>query len=298
MADPQIDAADVAVDTPLTGQNNWLDGEEYSALSADDRKLIGEKYKNPVEAIKGGANALRLIGKRDKSTIDIPAENDPDYEKKMAVIHEKLGRPKTPDDYQFEIPQIPEHLQGRIAVNDDVLSIIRTEAHKGGISQIALSRIMKPVMDKQIQLVQADYDARLQQAKTVKESLTKELGPNNYAKYFGTEELGADGNRINIGLVGRLLMNSGGPELYDELENTKTKSGMILGNLPALSKLMMKSADALVAEGEIDKGAFGQGGLKTPPAGQMTEYEFNKMMFPHSDPKIWGDPNDKTLHRE
>lgn len=76
----------------------------YGDLSADpDIKGYAElkQWKTPAEALKAARDAERMIGVPKDELIRLPKDAKPED---LNQVYDRLGRPKSPDEYKFESP--------------------------------------------------------------------------------------------------------------------------------------------------------------------------------------------------
>jgi hypothetical protein len=258
---------------------HWLDSPHYAGVTAEDRKMLSAKYKTEPDFVKGSLNAIHKVGEKNENSVEIPKEGDPQFAEKMKEVNKRLGWPEKPEDYEVVLPEVPESLQNHVLFNEESTNELLKKAHEFGASKSLVEKMLPLILQTQLQTAQAIYDARVKAGAELGEKMRKEMGDEEYAKYFGTDEKDSQGNPANIGLVRRMLMNDGGEELYEELEATG------LGNAPHLNRWMVKVAKERVAEGDIDKP--GSATIPAKPDGvELTERQIAKQKWPHS-PYMW-----------
>lgn len=197
----------------------WFD-DTYKDLVAD------KGWKTPNDAIQSYAALLPLIG-RDK----LPLPAGPDDAEGWDRVYDRLGRPATPADYKF---QLPEGDAGEFA------AAMAPLFHKARLTQQQLD-VLAPAWNEYVAATtRARDDARAAEDRAAIGSLQKEWG----AEYDRNVELARRAARAFAGQD-----NDGG---LDELERALGTSGMV--------KLF-----ARIGQG------FGLGGLEggVPQGGQM-----------------------------
>jgi len=191
--------------------HEWLDQYEL----ADEERNALSKYDSPEAAIKGAANAQKMLG----NSIRLPKEDDDNRDETIADIKAKIGltAPESPDEYDFEIPE-------DIPADQDYLATVREAAHKAGITNEQL----KTLVESNNEFVAARLKAQQDQTQQAEQQLKSEFGDQFDQK---------------MELTKRWLMNEGGKELAEELEATG------LGNNPNLIRFLFKNAEKIEGEG-------------------------------------------------
>jgi len=74
-----------------------------STLAPEQRAVVEAKqWKSPGDVLTGYANMEKLMGAPADRLLRLPADDKPES---WAPIHDRLGRPKTPDEYQLPLPE-------------------------------------------------------------------------------------------------------------------------------------------------------------------------------------------------
>ena len=103
---------------------------------------IFEKYKEPGDAFKALVSAQKFLGREH-----LPVPKDENDKETYGMIFDRLGRPKTPDDYELPTNlDIPKDFP----LDEDLIKDIRKVAHENGILPKQFGALYKAVVEKQI----------------------------------------------------------------------------------------------------------------------------------------------------
>ena len=83
-----------------------------------------QKFNSPADLFKSYVSLESMLG---KNKVPIPDENAPQEE--WDKFYEKLGRPKTPDEYEIKLDGVQ--------ANEEFLNNYKQWAHKAGLEQAA-----------------------------------------------------------------------------------------------------------------------------------------------------------------
>lgn len=246
--DPNVDPSQDPGQDPDAG--SWLESlpEEFRA----DPNLstipdVPTLAKNYVETKK-------LVGKKG---VILPGEKDP--EEKWEEVYTALGRPESPDKYEFVRPELPEGL----TYAEDFEKDFRAQAHKAGLN----AQQAKALYDWYVPMT-------VEWAKAGEQALTK-----------AKEELASEwGDKVeeNTRLAAEAFKRFASPEDYQTMFEGPTP----LGNDPRLVRFFYKVGLAM----QEDKFVSGKpaGGAQNIDE-QIAELEKNANLF---DPTH---PDQKTL---
>jgi hypothetical protein len=221
-------------------EEHWTKTNEVFKADTEAQKALS-KYKTPEDAIKGGLEAMKLVGR----SVQIPGEKATDEEKAKfaAKIRQYQGIPDKPEDYKLTRPQMPEGQTYDEELERQAITI----AHEEGISPKALQRL-SDAMHQRLMAQWAAYRESQKKAEIeAQEKRTKETAAV-LAEFDKDPEF-----KTKFAMVQHLLKKEGSIELAEELEANK-------GNNPQLIKFLLKMAPTHVAEGEI---TGGEGSAKT-----------------------------------
>lgn len=228
-------------DEPEQDNSIFVEGKSWrDALPADLRENpASQKFNDIPSLFKSYVNAQQLIGTYGADPdrlLKLPKEGEPWDE-----FFDKLGRPKTPDEYDYN----PE------GGDKDYLAAMKKAAHEAGLTQAQLEKIFgandaywKPRLEE-----------RQQRAKEAEsqfvDQLKKEWGEGNYDK--------------RAGLAAQAFASFGGDELKSLMDTPIGQlgidAGAKLGDHPAIVKAFYQIAAAMqdddATASTLDGGGFG-----------------------------------------
>lgn len=187
-------------------QTDW-----HSLITIDEYKNNTDvkNAKSLDDYIKGAINASKMIGSR----VAIPAEGD---EKGFGELYDKLGRPKTAAEYEFEKPDEKFLNENGLVYDAEAIESFKPFAHKLGLSKKQASELVKWYSD----LNAGRYRSSMEQAE--KQSAKEEAEALGKLKESWGKEY--DGRKAQLDRFLQETMN-------ESLANAVTKSG--LGNNPS-----------------------------------------------------------------
>lgn len=166
-------------------------------LAPELRNLVSAKgYKSPADVVQAYAHAQRLIG---ADRIALPKDGVWDE-----TAREKLGIPKSPNEYQFTRPQLPQDLPYDEAFEQAALPV----AHKLGLTPQQVQGLIDFYAGHQAQGYDAATRSRLEAQGKATEALKSEWGASyepklaqaaRAARYFGGEALVGFLNETGLG---------------------------------------------------------------------------------------------------
>jgi hypothetical protein len=121
--------------------------EEYRA------KPYMEGINSFEDLMKQFDNAQSLIGKRP---YELPHENSP--QEKWDEFYNKLGRPESPDKYEFKNPELPEG----VAVDENVDQNIKSIFHEAGLTNEQANAVRNKYLES-VAKQQQEQEAQLDQ---------------------------------------------------------------------------------------------------------------------------------------
>ena len=192
--------------TPNGAATDWratLPDELKSEKSLESFKGVDALAKSYVEAQKYIGGAVKL------PKADAPAE---EWEK----VYARLGRPETPDKYEFKRPEVPEN----VTDDEEMETAFKGMAHKAGLSTRQAQQLLEQYNEMQVKRLQS-FTGKMEEGVA---SLKKEWG-TNFDK--------------NIGVASRAVKELGGDELTGLLNETG------LGNHPVLIKFFSKLGEQM-----------------------------------------------------
>jgi hypothetical protein len=224
---------------------SWLTGlpEEFRTnpdlLTVPDVPTLAKNY------LERG----QLVGRKG---VILPKDDDPP--EKFEEFYAALGRPETPDKYDFARPNMPEGLQ----YAEDFEKDFRAQAHKLGISQKAA----KGIYDWFVPLT-------MQWAETQRDELVK--AHQDLEKDWGDKLEG------NLKIVQQTFQRFADPEDFEAMFSGATP----LGNNPRLARFLFKVGQAMKEDGLVS----GKGAETLTIDQQITEIEKNPHLYDATHPE-------------
>lgn len=213
------------------------------AGATDPRAWLPEEFRadpvfkdiaEPAALAKSYAHAARMIGLDKGQVLRLPADDD---EAGRAELFNRLGRPETPDKYEFS--ELPTQLV------EGVEPAAREAFHKLGLSAAQARGVME-LYGGQVQAAEAQRIARADETHAaVVRDLRAEFGE-------------AFDDRLHA--ANRAIAELGGPELGRLLTETRMPDGTIMGNHPALVRAFAAIGQRLAEPGDLRGGTGGGGG--------------------------------------
>lgn len=255
-----------ATETTETTEGSWLDNHE---LSDEDRETHS-KYETLEEALKGGANAIRQVGKSVRFPDD--TTSDEDREKFDARVAEYQDVKEKPDDYKLERPpKLPEGM----GWDEDLEAWFREKIHATKTPQRIAQQLFNDYCERMI----SDHKAYEAVAKTSEKELREELGDKKFKAWFGDpkdkESVGSIKQTV-LWLSDKLKLDYKGEDdspqskLADCLE-LKRHNGC-LGDMTAILKVLN-----FVYEQHVKEGSSVSGDLNTKTGKIKSVLDFEDM---------------------
>jgi hypothetical protein len=176
-----------------TNQQEGIGPEVWTKYIPEDLRDKG--YWEPVKnadlstVLKNYGHAQEKLG---KTVFSIP--DNPDDAESWSKIYDKLGRPKSPDDYKYELPKIDGQ-----EWNQETIKDFNRVAHKIGLTNKQAQEFMKWLGSDLNAKLKAHTEAKLQEAATTEAKLKREFGKDYDARialakragalYFGQESV-------------------------------------------------------------------------------------------------------------
>jgi hypothetical protein len=253
VADTSSESEALTQETPVAP---WMDEvpEEYR-----DEKTLS-KYQSVGDLAKGHVHLSRMMG----NSVKIPGEDSTDEERND--FYNKIGRPETADNYEYERPDMPEGM----AYNDDAEKAFKHLAHDQGLSQKQLGSILdfynKFALDSQI-----DNKLLMDEAYFKGEAaLQKEWGMKGYDR--------------NVAIAQRAMREMGGPELEKLMSEDPRGSHPAL--IKAFYKMGLKNQEARPLDAEHDSSFLDvTSAQKEIEAFNKPGHKFYKAYWDKKDPK-------------
>lgn len=159
--DSSVKAAIPEDSTPILddGKNDFINTlpEEYrSEPSLKHIKDIGSLTKSYLHAQKEIGGRIRIPNKDASDdvrkefysklsdvpgVVSLPDDKDPDFEKKMGSIYDKLGRPKAPEDYQLTLPEeLPQDEEFQLKAKELAYKVGLNQTQLNALAQLEVER--------------------------------------------------------------------------------------------------------------------------------------------------------------
>jgi len=155
-----------------TTEESWLDGHEY--LGEEDKQTL-LKYTSQEEANKGGANAIRQVGKSVNFPDDKTSEED--RTKFNSRVAEYQGVPKEAKDYVLDRP---EKLPDGMAWDDNMEAWFREKITATKMPQSAAKQLFNDYCEMKIN----EHNAGEDRAKASEQELRDEI-KGDFEVWFG-----------------------------------------------------------------------------------------------------------------
>lgn len=225
MAEPGVESESQADTDTQPAWGDSVPEQQREALFVNNRFDGG---KTP-EGLAKLANSYLEVEKMASSRIKIPDENSTDEERK--VFLDKF-RPESPEKYELTRP--PEG----IPFDEGVEKVIRTAAHRVGISQAQLAAMNDVVNEYQVKTVEAQIKA------------TEELNAKRWDKY--RSEWGDEKTKENIELAKRAFEEAAPAELKELMSADQVEQDPIL--VATYSFFWRKTMDDTLVKGVGTRG--------------------------------------------
>ena len=165
---PTIDMASIIPDD-LKNEPSLASIKEVGALVKGyvaAQKMIGSSIRIPTtEASKEAFDEFYTKLQSVPNIVRVPAEDDPEFDKNVSPLYDKLGRPSDPSKYKLEVPE-------GIEVDSEYLKSMTSIAHKAGLTQ----RQMKALADAEFAQLKEQTTYIESQKTAHQEFLKKEWG--------------------------------------------------------------------------------------------------------------------------
>jgi hypothetical protein len=215
---------------------------------ADVQYVANKGWKGPQDAIKSAREAEKFIGRDPSTLVALPRADDPQG---FLAVMDKLGRPASPDKYEFDLP-------AGVDKNNPFLKWARESFHKNGVPANAAKGFMKEYnefLGNQATSTQNEYKTSVA---ADKQTLAKEWG-------------GGHERMMNVAKTAVAALGFTG-EMIDALESQIGYAG-VMKHFADLGQKM--SEDTFVGAGS--KPGSGKFGDTLTPAEAKQEWDNKKM---------------------
>jgi hypothetical protein len=221
------------------GVDPKAEASPFAELDTETREWLEKRnVKSPAEAAKLAREQASLLG----NAIRVPGEKATD-EERTAFLN-KLGRPETPDGYEF---RVPEKLPEELPYNAERATSFKAVAHSVGLTKAQSSAIHDWAVENAVKDFEGYSEStaaqRVETAKAETEKLVKRWGP-----------MDGDTARQNMEFADRAIRETGGDEMVASLKKwgILTEDGLIQDETIAVSYANIGAA--LFKEGDVLRG--------------------------------------------
>jgi hypothetical protein len=157
-----VDTGNPAGDSAAGAAQPW-----YQSFPEDIRGFAENKgWQTPVDAIQSYANLEKFMG-ADKAGrgLVLPKDDNPE---EWGQVYDKLGRPKTPQDYQLKVPE------------NDTGEFAKTAAetfHKLGLTTKQAQALSEWYNQESQQMLSSQFEQSIQKQEQEMSELQREWGP-------------------------------------------------------------------------------------------------------------------------
>ena len=213
------------------GGGDWLAG-----LSEENRSLVEAKEwgSDPNNLVRG----YRELEAHAKSTL-VPPSDDASPEA-WAAFYDRLGRPRTPDGYEFTLPDgVPENMP----YDDTLKTQFQTWAHEAGLSPRQAAMMHDLYVQQAGQSFVDATEATREAVLSANDQLVKAWGDH-----------GSESHQRNSELAARAIRQLGGDALMAELQQTGALTGKGEVMAPAIAQMLAKVGEQLYSEDTVYAG--------------------------------------------
>jgi hypothetical protein len=229
--------------------NSW-----YNGLSEGNRKLADSKGWTSPEGLEKALTSYAELERKQGDSLRIPDPDAPPEE--LDKFYSKLGRPETPDKYEFKRP---EGLPPDLPYSDDLANKSKAWMHEAGLNTRQAQALHDRFIASAAEDMAAQQAAIAKAVETTHDELVGEWGPADSDSFKERHEL-ANRAMKNLGLV----------ESYQ-------KAGILLpdGALtdPTIARAFAEIGEKMFREDTIEAGngvAAGENPFKRNKDGKIT----------------------------
>ena len=190
VAPPQETPAAEAQPAPTVVESTSPESREapdawYHAISEEARNVEGglsvlAKYKSIDDLFTGHVNAQKMIGAKAEGTIKLPGEDS--SEEEIESFYDKLGRPKTSAEYEWQPPE-------DFVLDQEKLNLRNQQFHKAGLTKKQQAAVMDIYKDEVTQATQNWNKAQEEKASATEAQLRHEWGSDYDAKLAAAKQV-------------------------------------------------------------------------------------------------------------
>lgn len=216
--------------------------DPFSALSLDEdtRDWLAKRGTKTVEdAVKTAYEQSKLLG----NAVRVPGKDAKPEE--VEAFYEKLGRPKTADEYDFRPPEsLPENLP----YDGERAKSFAGLAHKIGLSKAQAAAVHDWAVENAVNDFNGFSAQSAEERTTVAKAETAKL-----EKLWGP--LDGDAMRVNLGFADKVIRELGGDEVLSEFQRVGLigSEGSVVMSAP-IAVMLSKIGSALYKEDGVVRG--------------------------------------------
>lgn len=216
--------------------------DPFSALALDEdtRDWLAKRGTKTVEdAVKTAYEQSKLLG----NAVRVPGKDAKPEE--VEAFYEKLGRPKTADEYDFRPPEsLPENLP----YDGERAKSFAGLAHKIGLSKAQAAAIHDWAVENAVNDFNGLSAQRAEETMAVAKAETAKL-----EKLWGP--LDGDAMRVNLGFADKVIRELGGGEVLSEFQRVGLigSEGSVIMSAP-IAVMLSKIGSALYKEDGVVRG--------------------------------------------
>ena len=216
--------------------------DPFSALSIDEdtRDWLAKRGTKTVEdAVKTAYEQSKLLG----NAVRVPGKDAKPEE--VEAFYEKLGRPKTADEYDF---QPPESLPENLPYDGERAKSFAGLAHKLGLSKAQASAVHDWAVENAVNDFNGFSTQHAEQNEAVAKAETAKL-----EKLWGP--LNGDAMRVNLGFADKVIRDLGGDDVLNEFKRVGLigSEGSVIMSAP-IAVMLSKIGSALYKEDGVVRG--------------------------------------------
>lgn len=240
----QVDPADKG--NPNPSQPNPADAGEgsdtFAALDIgeDNREWLAKSgFKSVDDVVKSAYEQSKLLG----NAVRVPGKDAKPEE--VEAFYEKLGRPKTADEYDF---RPPESLPETLPYDGERAKSFAGLAHKIGLSKAQAAAVHDWAVENAVNDFNGYSAQSAEERTTVAKTETAKL-----EKLWGP--LDGDAMRVNLGFADKVIRELGGDEVLSEFQRVGLigSEGSVIMSAP-IAVMLSKIGSALYKEDGVVRG--------------------------------------------
>lgn len=224
---------------PLDNQQQQS-GDLFADLDADTREWLAKReIKDPLAAAKLAHEQSKLLG----NAVRVPGKDAKPEE--VEAFYEKLGRPKTADEYDFKPP---ENLPEDLPYDGERAKSFAGLAHKIGLTKAQAAAVHDWAASSAVEDYKSLSTQRTEQEVAIAKGETEKL-----VKLWGP--LDGETMKINLSFADKALREVGGDEALAEFQRVGLigSDGAVIKSAP-IAVMLAKMGQTLYKEDDVLRG--------------------------------------------